>query len=240
MKRNHRYFTVRLTVRCVVATFLFVPSVAFAQFSTVMLPSQQQFSVNTSVLVPDSGGVLLGSINRASSGYISRGFGPFTNRAFGRSLGSSTASAHVYVIDLGEIDRRMQEEAAAMREESYHRYVMAYPKVAQAAKLTTAARHDRAEISELKRVAGGLSLADQRKLAEAEDDSETAKAHADAERILGSAIDAENRGKMNLAKTYYLSAARKGNPETQKAALNAYRRIIAAASKEVAKATDAP
>jgi hypothetical protein len=56
-----------------VAAVLLAPTMANAQFfSTVMLPSQSQFGVSTTVSVPDSGGVLLGSINRSANGYVSR------------------------------------------------------------------------------------------------------------------------------------------------------------------------
>lgn len=217
------------------AALLIPPALTHAQFSTVILPSQQQFSVNTSVLVPDSGGVLLGSVNRSSNGYISRGFGPFTNRAFGRSLGSSTVSAHVYVIDLGEMDRRMQEDAAAMREESYHRYVMAYPKVAQATRLTHAARGERAEITEVKRVVSGMSLSAQRQIADEEDATALAEARATAVKALERALDAEKKGQAVVAKAQFLTAARKGDGETRKLGIDGYRRILAATSKEVAQ-----
>jgi hypothetical protein len=217
------------------ALVLAIPSLASAQFSTVMLPSQSQFSINTSVMVPDSGGVLLGSVNRASSGYVSRGFGPFTNRAFGRSLGSSTASAHVYVIDLGEMDRRMQEEAAAMREASYYQYVMAYPKVAQASRLTASARNERAEIPEVKRVVSGLSLAAQKQLAAQEDAEALAVIQAEATRALDRAAAAEKKGQMSSAKSYYLAAVRKGDELTRKSAIEGYRRVLAATSQEIAQ-----
>lgn len=214
---------------------LAAPGVALGQFSTVMLPSQSQFSVNTTVMVPDSGGVLLGSVNRASSGYLSRGFGPFTNKAFGRSLGSSTASAHVYVIDLGEMDRRMQEEAAAMREASYYKYVMKYPKVAKAAMLTSSVRNERAEVADVKRVSGGLSLAAQKQLADEEDALALAASQADAERALERAAEAEKKGLPSAAKTQYLVAVRKGDEATRKLAMEGYRRILAATSKEIAQ-----
>lgn len=218
-----------------VALGLVSPMACFSQFSTVMLPSQSQFSVNTSVLVPDSGGVLLGSVNRASSGYVSRGFSPFTNRAFGRSLGSSTATAHVYVIDLGEMDRRMLEEAAGLRHASYRQYVMAYPKVAQATKITSDGRNDLAATSEAKRVTSGLSLADQKKLADDEDAVALAKNHAAAARSLERAEEAEHKGMPGVAKSYYLAAVRQGNSAVRKQASEGYRRVLAATSKEVAQ-----
>lgn len=215
---------------------VFVPTVAQAQFfSTVMLPSQSQFGVNTTVSVPDSGGVLLGSVNRSANGYVSRGFGPFTNRAFGRSLGASTVSAHVYVIDLGEMDRRMQEEAAAMREFSYHQYVMAYPKVAHAAKITNAGRNEATATPEAKRVASGMSLAAQRKLANDEDAALLAAARAEAEALLTKAAEAEKAGKPLSAKAAYLAAAKKGEGETRRLGLEGYRRILAATSAEIAR-----
>lgn len=208
---------------------------ANAQFSTVMLPSQHQFGVNTSVMVPDSGGVLLGRVNRAANGHVTRGFGPFTNRAFGKSLGASTASVHVYVIDLGEIDRRMQDELAAIREESYRQYVMAYPTVARAARITSDGRSQQEAISDAKRVTSGMSLADQRRMAEAEDAVALAEANAAAERALEKAQRAEKKGQMSVARAEYKIAARKGQGEVRRQGLEGYRRIHAATSKEVAQ-----
>jgi hypothetical protein len=221
----------RITATIIVALLLLTPATVSAQFfSTVMLPTQTQFGVSTTVSVPDSGGVLLGSVNRSANGYVSRGFGPFTNRAFGKSLGSSTVSAHVYVMD-----RRMQEEAAAMREAGYHRFVMAYPKVAQAAKITHSGRTAQAATSEVKRVTAGMSLAAQRQLADAEDAAELAEARAEAMTFLEKATEAEKAGKTASAKSHYIAAAKKGDGEIRKLGLEGYRRILAATSKEIAQ-----
>jgi hypothetical protein len=226
----------RTAAKIIAIALLVAPATANAQFfSTVMLPSQSQFGVSTTVSVPDSGGILLGSVNRSANGYVSRGFGPFTNRAFGKSLGSSTVSAHVYVIDLGEMDRRMQEEAAAMREAGYHRYVMAYPKVAQAAKITNSGRTAQAATTEVKRVTSGMSLAAQRQLADDEDATELAVGRAEAMRLLEKATEAEKSGKPAIAKSKYLAAAKRGDGEIRQLGLEGYRRILAATSREIAQ-----
>jgi hypothetical protein len=76
-----------------------------AQGFTVQQPVVSQFSVGTSVLVPDRGGVLLGAVKRA--GDVGRQFGPLG--LAGRSRGSfrdySGVSAHVWIHDFEAMDR---------------------------------------------------------------------------------------------------------------------------------------
>lgn len=91
--------------------------------TTVQLPTVHEFSVSTSVLVPDRGGMVLGGVGRSSQSSVSRGVPGASNipgagrmlgnRAIGRDTESATASAHVWVHDLAEMDEAVRASAAA-------------------------------------------------------------------------------------------------------------------------------
>ncbi len=83
--------------------------------TTVQLPSFSIFSVNTTVSVPDRGGMYLGGVNRARDGSTSRGFGPFANRGIGGDRMASGVSVQATIIDHDELDRAVLAEAAARR-----------------------------------------------------------------------------------------------------------------------------
>lgn len=93
---------------------LFLPPVAFGQVpaTTVQLPTVSQFTVHTTVSVPDGGTMNLGGISRGAEGSISRGFGPLRNRAFGSSRMASGVSISTRIIDHAEIDRAILAAAA--------------------------------------------------------------------------------------------------------------------------------
>jgi hypothetical protein len=91
----------------------------------IHLPTFEQFSVSTTVVVPDSGRGFLGGVKRARYGSSSRGFPLVSkvpglsrlakNRAIGSSLSSSGASVTATIIDHAEYDREVLGEAAARR-----------------------------------------------------------------------------------------------------------------------------
>ena len=91
----------------------------------VQLPTFQQFSVNTTVSVPDRGAALLGGVNTSRSGSTTRsipmlGRVPvanrlFQNRSFGRDSSSSQAHVRVTIIDHQELDEALLGQAAATR-----------------------------------------------------------------------------------------------------------------------------
>lgn len=99
----------------VAAAFVVGSLSAWAQVpTTVQLPTFQEFSVSTSVLVPDRGGMVLGGVGRSSESSVSRGVPMaskvpgagrlFGNRAISRDTSASTASAHVWIHDMAELD----------------------------------------------------------------------------------------------------------------------------------------
>jgi hypothetical protein len=87
--------------------------------TTVQLPTYSYFGADTSVLAPDRGGVLLGSLNRAAAGRSEFGAPllPWKQRAIGRATGASGTSVHVYVHDFEALEaellgRRPSDEAS--------------------------------------------------------------------------------------------------------------------------------
>ena len=91
----------------------------------VQLPTFSFFSVSTTVSVPDSGAAYLGGVKRRSASRMSRGVPGLSSLPYaGRlsrndGIGSSASSSGSYVtanvIDHGELDRMILEEAAASR-----------------------------------------------------------------------------------------------------------------------------
>ena len=95
----------RINWSVVPAACLLGPLVASAQI-TVQQPVQHVFSVGTTVLVPDRGSVSLGGVGRAATGW-SR-YGPFVfGSSIGQERGHVGGSAHVWIHDFDEADRRL-------------------------------------------------------------------------------------------------------------------------------------
>lgn len=78
----------------------------------IQLPTFHQFSVGTTVLVPDGGSAYLGGVDYARYGSSRRG--PF-NRSSSSSVGSAGVSVHATIIDHEELDRAVLAEAARKR-----------------------------------------------------------------------------------------------------------------------------
>ena len=80
--------------------------------TTVQLPSFSIFSVNTTVSVPDRGGMYLGGVNRARDGSRTRGLG---NRAIGSDRAANGVQVLATIHDMDELDRAVLAKAAAKR-----------------------------------------------------------------------------------------------------------------------------
>ncbi len=96
--------------RCAAKTIAILASIppgcTFAQ--TVQLPTVGTFSLNTSVLAPDSGGAYLGGNRRSAIG--SQSLGPGSS-AFGTSSSAASASVRATIIDLNELDLMIRSQA---------------------------------------------------------------------------------------------------------------------------------
>lgn len=88
-------------------------SAAFAEAQVIQLPSHHVFRSSGSVIVPDGGTADLGGIRRSSQGSVQSGFGPLSNRASASSIGGSSMSASVRIIDLEALDEAILSGATA-------------------------------------------------------------------------------------------------------------------------------
>lgn len=75
---------------------------------TVQLPVVGTFSLNTSVLAPDSGSAFLGGNRRMAIGSQSLGPG---STASGMSRSAASATAHATIIDLNELDLMIRSQS---------------------------------------------------------------------------------------------------------------------------------
>ncbi len=94
-----------------VISMMWSPAHATAQQTTVQLPTIDNFSVGTTISVPDRGTALLGGAGSGATGRSS--YGPFrsgTNSGSSFSGGSVTARAQIHNFE--EMDRLILDEAA--------------------------------------------------------------------------------------------------------------------------------
>lgn len=184
--------------------------------TTVQLPTFQQFSIQTSVSVPDRGTMVLGGVDRAASGVNTRGVPGFShipganrlfkNRAIGRDVGSSQASVSVWVHDLKGMDEAILAEAAARRDATQtpasvlpSQTVASLPSAAS----TTADRNH-----------APLSLRSIQAAQRAED----RQRDLEARELLAQGDQAEAEGKPGVARLFYQMAARR-SPATMTTAV---------------------
>jgi hypothetical protein len=83
--------------------------------TTVQLPTFSFFTVQTTVSVPDGGGMSLGGIDRGVDSTVNRNSGLTRNRGLGSSRAASGVSVSATIIDREEMDRAVLAEAAAKR-----------------------------------------------------------------------------------------------------------------------------
>lgn len=82
----------------------------------VQLPTFHQFSISTTVVVPDRGSVSLVGVGRSARGSSQFGApGLPGNRSFGAAAGGTGVSATAQVHDFEAMDRALLAKAAAMR-----------------------------------------------------------------------------------------------------------------------------
>ena len=82
----------------------------------VQLPTFHQFSTSTTVSVPDRGSASLGGVRRSATGGSQFGApGLGGNRAGGAAAQGGGLSVSAQIHDFAEMDRRLLEQAAAMR-----------------------------------------------------------------------------------------------------------------------------
>jgi hypothetical protein len=203
-----------------------------AAAQAVQLPTFHYFGVQTTVSVPDRGGVVLGGVNTASSGSTTRGFGPFANRASGSTIGASTASVYATIIDHREWDAAVLAEAARRRAAGNDALVLGQPAPRTAAeqrvadKATFLSQHVATRAPEHLSSAPAErapveSLAEIRARAAARDQAR----QAEAEARLSAGIASEEAGKLASARGHYEAAMRYGDENIRAIAFARHARI---------------
>lgn len=202
---------------------------------TVQQPVIQSTGGNFAVSVPDRGGILLGSISRAGESRKSYGLPFFRGSSVGRFSQHSSLSSHVWIHDLHEMDRMILE----MAETDPHGLQAESSSAARRAGLAWsdyqprrgAFVEDRRPTSPLmvenirpRYVVGTLNgrgrtgspVAD-RNVETVSSSSETPKTHQsraiDPVRNYRLGVEAEESGKLSLAKLHYQAAAQYGSAE---------------------------
>lgn len=177
----------------------------------VQLPSYHQFSVQTSVLVPDSGGASLGGVSRHATGWTGRGVPGlgkvpglgrlFSNRAAGSSASTSGSSVHVTIIDLQELDEAVLAEAERRRSGA-----------TSSREGETSRRLRDASTDGASSDGPLLSVAELRSRHAAQGTARQNEAIA----LFDKGEAAERAGHLGAAKTYFLMAARRADPALKK------------------------
>ena len=117
--------TVRRVAFCASALVLCASLASAARAQVVQQPEFNFFSTQTTVLVPDRGGMYMGGLGGLSEGSTTRGVPlvgrvpgvnrGFQNRGLGRSVSGGGVSVHATIIDLAEMDRAILEAAGQRR-----------------------------------------------------------------------------------------------------------------------------
>lgn len=129
------------TFAIVMLTIMATGSTAWSQNLTIQQPVIQTFSVNTTVSVPDRGGMSLGGVGRAGASRQSFGFSrPGTST--GKFMEGTSTSVHVWIHDLREMDRMVLESA---ERQSPYRSERSYPMSPNAAHAANVLRKRHAE-----------------------------------------------------------------------------------------------
>lgn len=187
---------------------------ASAHGQVVQLPSLHTFTVQTSVLVPDSGRAYLGGVNRSSHWMSSRGpgWGPLGwHRGRGGEMSATGGTITATIIDNSELDALVLEEARAIRAEK-------------------GIELPRESVARIKppRDSAVLSVAAIKRELAAEDAAKEKEAKRDFEKAL--AYDRAGEGA--LARSYYRVAARKSSGEVKQKSLE---RLAVLAAKSTTK-----
>lgn len=183
---------------------------------TVQLPEFRFTTVQTTVSVPNRGGVSLGGISSSSSGRTANGVpilgklpgvgGLFGNRAIGRSDSAGSFSVHATIIDLKEMDEAILAGAAGRA-----RRVVEGPSPAEikAGYLSRHVGHRPAAPLQPAPAAPALSLAE----IERDNAAAAQQRTGEAWQFFQKGKLAEEAGKANVARIYYQMAGRRADAE---------------------------
>jgi len=200
------------------AALLLVPAVcrtvpAQQPGTAVQLPTFSQFSVSTTVVVPDRGSTLMGGVNRGATGRNEFGtplvpFRPFRNSAIGSQMGASRMRVTATIHDFEAMDNYLLSQPTSGRSTfgrgwggsaTNRRRVIEPRDPSRGAswQLAVPAEDARAELS-------GPQAAEARRLAQQQRQTE-------AEEFFQRGQQAEAEGKSGAAKIFYQMAARRAD-----------------------------
>lgn len=178
--------------------------------TTVQLPTFSNFSVNTTVTVPDRGSAYLGGINRAASGRNEFGvpllpFRPFRNVGIGRELSASNMWVTATIHDLDAMDRYLRGLPTAGRLPPLGR-----PQVAAMNK-TPRPRQPGHGVSWRVSAPAGAGRAPTMSVAQAQRQRQQQTRAREAADFFQRGRKAETAGKTGVAKIYYQMGARRAS-----------------------------
>jgi hypothetical protein len=164
--------------------------------TTVQLPTFHVFTVQTTVSVPDRGGMALGGISRGADGRVT--LGPLGNRGTGTSRGASGVSATATIIDNHEIDQAILASGSVPAPSALNRKAAPLAEHVRA----TAASPPVGSVAAIRQHNAAIAEQKNRELAELE-----VKAQA-----------AESSGHLSLARAYYGTLVRQASGELKQRA----------------------
>lgn len=173
-----------------IAFVLLITIVPSVQAQVVQLPSVHNFSVQTTVSVPDSGGAYLGGLGRGEQSRRSQGWGPrgYDTSRTGTVMGSGMM-VHATIIDHQELDEKVLAEGRALRAARGIRDEEPRPMV-------------KAPAGSSGRIESVAAI--KRRLA-----AEDAALEAEAQKAFDQAVAYEKAGEHALARSYFRLAERK-------------------------------
>ena len=142
--------TIAPTVFCV---GLCLSDVHAQRFTTVQLPTFQNFSMSTTIVVPDRGRVYLGGVNRSYRSSSRRGapLFPGSSRAYGGGSSTSGVSVSAHIHDLRELDQARLAEWERIKASRQRRTNNAVTLSKPAAPLQTTKNHRLPRVSDVRR-----------------------------------------------------------------------------------------
>lgn len=200
-------------VRHTLAAVLASGALASAQqpATTVQLPTFSQFTVRTTVSVPDGGTAFVGGIDRGFESTTTRGLGPLGSRSTSGGRSTSGATVSATIIDHTELDRAVLAAAAAGRSSTDSTAAKAQ-EIKAALPVNNVAAKSRGASRDHLALPG--SVAAIRHSQHADDQQRAAEIAGDWQR----AREAEAAGKLAVAKVYYQLVARSGQKDLQQQA----------------------
>jgi hypothetical protein len=164
----------------------------------VQLPTFHQFTVSTTVVVPDRGSMVIGGIDRARESQVFAGprwLGPLRSRGFGRELSSTRAGVSATIIDHHEMDEALLSIGGG-REPSSPEALLLSARIAR-------------ETGRATPPLGSVEEITQARLAR--EAAATSARQAEAEQFFQRAITLEQEGKASTARIYYQMALRRAD-----------------------------